>query len=120
MIINFRALRILNAGFNDKKIFGKPEDVIICAGDFEQKQGMKYGKEPTKGKGIRRIFRDNGYKLYLVDEFRTSCMCSICKEETGRCEKFQIRENPKPYKSGNILVHVLYTREDLKWNNVPN
>ena len=27
---------------NFKKIFGKPEDVIICAGDFEQKQGMKY------------------------------------------------------------------------------
>ena len=74
--------------------------------DFEQKQHMKY-KEPVKGKGIRRIFRDNGYKLYLVDEFRTSCMCSICKEETGRCEKFQIRKNPKPYKSGNILVHGL-------------
>ena len=92
---------------NFKKIFGKPEDVIICAGDFEQKQGMKYGKEPVKGKGIRRIFRDNGYKLYLVDEFRTSCMCSICKEESGRCEKFITRKNPKPYKSGNILVHGL-------------
>ncbi len=26
---------------NFKKIFGKTEDVIICAGDFEQKQGMK-------------------------------------------------------------------------------
>jgi hypothetical protein len=35
-------------------------------------------KELVKGKGIR----NNGYKLYLVDEFRTSCMCSICKEET--------------------------------------
>jgi transposase len=89
---------------NFKKIFGKPEDVIICAGDFEQKQHMKY-KEPVKGKGIRKIFRDNGYKLYLVDEFRTSCMCSICKEELGKCEKFIIQKNPKPYKSGNILVH---------------
>ena len=89
---------------NFKKIFGKPEDVIICAGDFEQKQHMKY-KEPVKGKGIRRIFRDNGYKLYLVDEFRTSCMCSICKNEIGKCEKFITRKNPKPYKSGNILVH---------------
>jgi hypothetical protein len=91
---------------NFKKIFGKPEDVIICAGDFEQKQHMKY-KEPVKGKGIRKIFRDNGYKLYLVDEFRTSCMCSICKEETRRCDKFQIRKNPKPYKSGNVLIHGL-------------
>ena len=25
-----------------KKIFGKLEDVIICAWDFEQKQHMKY------------------------------------------------------------------------------
>ncbi len=30
-------------------------------------------------------------------------MCSICKTEI--CEKFQIRKNPKSYKSGNILVH---------------
>ena len=106
---------------NFKKIFGKPEDVIICGGDFEQKQHMKY-KEPIKGKGIRRIFRDNGYKLYLVDEFRTSCMCSICKEETGRCEKFQIRKNPKPYKSGNILVHGLLTCKKCSgvWNRDVN
>jgi hypothetical protein len=107
---------------NFKKIFGKPEDVIICAGDFEQKQGMKYGKEPVKGKGIRRIFRDNGYKLYLVDEFRTSCMCSICKTEIGRCEKFQIRKNPKPYKSGNILVHGALCCKNCKavWNRDVN
>ena len=56
---------------------------------------------------MRTLFRQNNYKTYLVDEFRTSCMCSICKTEIGRCEKFQIRENPKPYKSGNILVHGL-------------
>jgi len=31
----------------------------------------------------------------------------ITPQHFGRCEKFQIRENPKPYKSGNILVHGL-------------
>ena len=56
--------------------------------DFEQKQHMKY-KEPIKGKGMRILFRQNNYKTYLVDEFRTSCMCSICKTEIGRCEKIQ-------------------------------
>ena len=91
---------------NFKKIFGKPEEVIIAIGDWEQKKQMKY-KEATKGIGMRKLFRQNNYKVYLVDEFRTSCMCSICKTEIGRCEKFQIRENPKPYKSGNILVHGL-------------
>lgn len=91
---------------NFKKIFGKPEDVIICLGDFEQKQHMKY-REPIKGKEMRTLFKQNSYKTYLVDEFRTSCMCSICKTEVGRCEKFQIKKNPKPYKSGNILCHGL-------------
>jgi transposase len=91
---------------NFKKIFGKSEETIVIFGDFEQKQHMKY-KEPIKGKGMRTLFRQNNYKTYLVDEFRTSCMCSICKTEIGRCEKFQIRENPKLYKSGNVLVHGL-------------
>ena len=91
---------------NFKKIFGKSEEVIICAGDWEQKKQMKY-KEATKGIGIRKLFRENGYKVYLVDEFRTSCMCSKCGEEIGKCEKFIKRENPKPYKSCTILVHGL-------------
>jgi hypothetical protein len=106
---------------NFRKIFGKPEDVIICGGDFEQKQHMKY-KEPIKGKSMRMLFRQNNYKLYLVDEFKTSCMCSICKNEIGRCEKFQIRENPKPYKSGNILVHGLISCKNCSnvWNRDVN
>src|SRR3989338_6319037 len=77
---------------------------------------MKYGKEPIKGRGIRKLFRQNGYKLYLVDEFRTSCKCSKC--EGGSCEKFMVRKNSKPYKSGNILVHGLISCKNC--NNVWN
>lgn len=106
---------------NFRKIFGKPEETIVIFGDFEQKQHMKY-KESIKGKGMRTLFRQNNYKTYLVDEFRTSCMCSICKTEIGRCEKFQIRENPKPYKSGNILVHGLISCKNCfnVWNRDVN
>jgi hypothetical protein len=106
---------------NFKKIFGKPEEVIITIGDWEQKKQMKY-KEATKGIGMRKLFRQNNYKVYLVDEFRTSCMCSICKDEIGRCEKFQVIKNPKPYKSGNILVHGLLTCKKCSgvWNRDVN
>ena len=106
---------------NFKKIFGKPDEIIITIGDWEQKKQMKY-KEATKGIGMRKLFRQNNYKTYLVDEFRTSCMCSICKTEIGRCEKFQIRENPKPYKSGNILVHGLISCKNCfnVWNRDVN
>jgi len=90
---------------NFKKIFDikDPKDVLVCFGDFEQKQHMKF-KEPTKGVGFRKLFRANGFKVYLVDEFRTSCRCSNCCGETA---KFMVRTNPKPYKDNSILVHGL-------------
>ena len=87
-----------------KKIFGNENDVVVCFGDFEQKQHMKF-KEPIKGKGIRTLFRKAGFNTYLVDEFRTSCRCSNC--EIGICSKMMIRENPRPFRTGNILVHGL-------------
>ena len=39
-----------------KKIFGNENEVIVCFGDYEQKNHMKF-KEPTKGKGMRTLFR---------------------------------------------------------------
>jgi hypothetical protein len=114
---------------NFKRIFGNEKEVVICFGDYEQKKQMKY-KEATKGKGMRTLFRKAGFQTYLVDEFRTSCMCSkceigICKKtmvrenpkpfrsgnvykcEIGICKKTMVRENPKPFRSGNVLVHGL-------------
>jgi hypothetical protein len=84
-----------------KKIFGKPEDTIICIGDFEQRKHMKF-KEPIKGKGFRSLFRKNNYKVYLVDEFRTSCRCSNCESE---CSKFRKCRNPRPNKNNSVLSH---------------
>jgi hypothetical protein len=86
------------------KIFGKPDEVVVCFGDFEQRKHMKY-KEPIKGKGIRNLFKKSGYNTFLVDEYRTSCKCCNC--EGGDCEKFMIRKNPKPWKHNNALVHGL-------------
>jgi len=87
-----------------KKVFGNEKDVVVCFGDYEQKQHMKF-KEATKGKGMRTLFRKAGFQTYLVDEFRTSCMCSNC--EIGICKKTMVRKNPKPYRTGNIIVHGL-------------
>jgi hypothetical protein len=87
-----------------KRIFGNEKDVIVCFGDFEQKQQMKY-KEPTKGKGMRTLFRKAGFQTFLVDEFRTSCRCSKC--EIGVCVKNMVGKNPRPYRRGNVLIHGL-------------
>lgn len=98
-----------------KKIFGNEKDTIICFGDFEQRKHMKF-KEPIKGKGMRTLFKKNGYKTYLVDEFRTSCKCSKC--DVGSCEKFMVRKNPKPFRDNLRLVHGLLSCKNCAnvWN----
>jgi hypothetical protein len=100
-----------------QQLFGTKEDVIVCFGDYEQKKHMKF-KEPIKGKGMRTFFQRNGYKTYLVDEFRTSCMCSNCGDKMGRCEKFLKRKNPRPYRNTTQLVHGLLRCKtcDGVWN----
>ena len=87
-----------------KKTYGSHEDTVICIGDWEQRKQMKY-KEPTLGKGMRTLFRKNNYKVFLVDEFRTSCKCSNC--EGGICEKFRIRQHPNKKKDEKRLIHGL-------------
>ena len=78
---------------NFRKMYGNPDEVVICIGDWEQRQQMKY-KEPTLGIGMRSLLRKNKYNVYLVDEFRTSCKCSNC--DGGVCEKYMVRKNPRP------------------------
>lgn len=87
-----------------RKTYGNPDEVVICIGDWEQRQQMKY-KEPTLGIGMRSLLRKNKYKVYLVDEFRSSCKCSKC--DGGVCEKFMVRKNPRPNKDDMRLVHGL-------------
>ncbi len=89
---------------NFEKVFGRPDDVILAFGDWEQRQQMKY-KEPTLGKGVRKIFRQRGYQdQFLVWEFRTSCRCYNCAGESvsgsdgSECVKFLYVDNPKPPK----------------------
>ena len=86
-----------------EQLFGSPEDTIVGFGDFEQHQHRKF-KEPVKGKGFRTLLRKHGYKVYLVDEFRTSCRCSACE---GECKTFRFCENPRPWKNNIILRHGL-------------
>jgi len=89
---------------NFKNAFGDSKSVVVAMGDWSQKKQMKF-KEPTLGKGIRDVFRRNGYKVYLVDEFKTSITCYQCE---GENKKFKKRESPRPWMKGTYgLVHGL-------------
>jgi transposase len=88
-----------------KEKLGTPEDSFIAFGDWSQKAQMKY-KEPSKGKSFRNLFRKAGYKVYLVDEYKTSKQCSNCEDTEGICEKFLTKKSPRPWKKEtNIICH---------------
>ena len=74
-----------------KKLYGGPNKVVIAIGDWEQKKQMKF-RPPSLGKGIRDIFRRNGYMIYMIDEFRTSMWCCSCGEKN---EQFMYHRNKK-------------------------
>ena len=101
-------------------LFGSSEEAVVCIGDWEQKQHRKF-KEPVKGKGFRTLFRKAGYKVYLVDEFRTSCRCSAC-DEHGTCATFRECDNPRPYREGRVLRHGLVKCKTCSrlWNRDTN
>ena len=75
----------LKKNFQDK--FGNPDEVLIAYGYWEQKKLRKF-KPPVKGKGMRTLFRQFGYEVYLFWEHRTSCQCFDCKTEEAKNEKF--------------------------------
>ena len=104
---------------NFKEKFGNGDRTIICFGDWSQKRQMKY-KEPTKGVGFRKLFKEAGYETYLVDEYNTSKKCSICHEDCVKCIK---RENPRPWRKNEMrTVHGLLKCKNCKtlWNRDEN
>ena len=78
---------------NFENKFGKPYKNIFILGDYDKGSYNMKGLEPVICKKFRRIFRNAGYKTYLINEFRTSKLCSCCNEEL---EYFLERPSHKP------------------------
>jgi hypothetical protein len=78
---------------NFEKKFGKPNECTVIVGDYDKGEGNIKGKEPIINRRIRRIFRNIGYDVYLINEFRTSKLCHKCEEI---CSPFLMRESKNP------------------------
>lgn len=92
---------------NFKSKFGTPDKVIIVFGDHDKGSHNMRGLEPSISKKFRRIFKNAGYKVFLINEFRTSKLCNCCHQEL---DKFLIRASNKPKdkkKNKKILVNGL-------------
>lgn len=98
--------------------YGPPSEVLIAFGDHQQGGHQMRYHEPTKDVGIRNLFCRNGYDVYLIDEFRTSCRCSKCGNKT---EKFLRRKNPRPWRKRSVVeVHGLLRCQSVECQTVWN
>ena len=77
---------------NFRKKYGNSDECLVVLGDYD-KQNNRKGKEPIINRKIRKIFRQNNYEIYLINEFRTSKLCNNC---CGECENFLKRESHNP------------------------
>ena len=62
-----------------EKTFGDKNNLLLCYGNWSNNKQMKY-LFPTKGIGMRRAIQKK-YDVALIDEFRTSKLCSHCGNE---------------------------------------
>ena len=96
--------------------FGNPEKTIFVMGDYDKGDYHMKGLEPVICKKFRRIFKNAGYKTFLVNEFRTSKLCNCCHNEL---EHFLERPSQKPkYKKENKteICHGLLRCQSVKHN----
>ncbi|GAA5799124.1 hypothetical protein HPULCUR_004533 [Helicostylum pulchrum] len=83
------------------------QDSVIIIGNWTA-ANVKY-HEPTKGVGIRNMLRKEGFKVYLLDEFKTSSLCPSCKDG-ATLEIFKEVKNSRPFrlaKNPTVICHGL-------------
>ncbi|KAL0219510.1 hypothetical protein P9112_005163 [Eukaryota sp. TZLM1-RC] len=86
-----------------ESVIGDPGQVVIGIGNWEQRKHMKF-KEPTKGKSLRILFKKADYKVFLIDEFRSSCCCFNCKKAEKTVETFRWCRNPRPWNRHEMSI----------------
>jgi hypothetical protein len=69
-------------------------NVLIGFGSFQQMKNCM----PTPNKSLKDLLAKH-FQLCIVDEFKTSKMCSFCLEG----------ENPRPFREGMVNIHGLLT-----------
>ena len=78
---------------NFKNKYGNENECIVILGDYDKGDGHMKGKEPIINRRIRKIFRNNNYDVYLINEYNTSKLCNKCEEI---CSPFLMRESKNP------------------------
>jgi hypothetical protein len=93
---------------NIQKNFGQPNEVAIHVGDWGKINKQMKGTPPVPGIRLRRVFRNYGYSVYLIQEKYTSQTCYKCKKRENHNPFKRPHPHPKKRKEGKTKkVHGL-------------
>jgi hypothetical protein len=76
---------------NIENKFGEKNDIVICIGDWSNKQGSCIKGASTMGIGLKRLVAKK-YTTLLIDEYNTSKKCCNCWQDV---ENVKINGNSK-------------------------
>ncbi|KAJ2828827.1 hypothetical protein IWW50_001185 [Coemansia erecta] len=74
-----------------RRMFGVDPTIIL--GNWSA--GMVRGHKPIPGKGLRKMLKRLGFRVYHIDEYKTSTWCPFCKD--AELEKFLPVDNPREH-----------------------
>jgi hypothetical protein len=97
-----------------RETFGKK--IVIGFGSFNQTQTKKF-MTSTPLKSLKRLLMRH-FKMYIIDEFRTSKVCSYCQK--GENKYYLKRPNPRPYRNDEKYCHGLLACSKCKEENETN
>ncbi|KAI8058446.1 hypothetical protein BDF22DRAFT_598771, partial [Syncephalis plumigaleata] len=86
------------------------KDAVFVKGNWSAPH-TKY-HEPIRGVGFRRLLKRHGFKVFLIDEHKTSKCCPACNNPT--LEKFKPVANPRSKQhedSHKIICHGLLRKK---------
>ena len=100
--------------------YGKREDILLCYGNWSNTKQMKY-LMPTKGIGMRRAI-EKKFDVILVDEFRSSKLCSCCYKELEnyKLNKYELSEYKKHNGKEINKIHRLLICRSCRSNGLEN
>ena len=97
----FKWNRYMNMQRSEQRLMNKMitkygKDTAIIMGDWSDAGHTMKFQTSSKTKGFEKLYRRNGFKNYLLDEYKTSCQSPI--EEDGPPEYILCRPNPRPWR----------------------
>ena len=98
--------------YSDENELLEPKNTIVAIGDYSSGSYHIKHKNPAMSVRTRKLFKDRGYNVFLVDEYKTSKICNKCNECLHKFIKRPVRK--KKEKDKNEFMNQVIKEKEVK------